>query len=185
MEIADWLCLIRWWARSAPISDSRHPEAFLTESGGSRIFVNEPNAFRVGVIDTASGKEIARWTTLAAGNFSMALDAAGHRLFVVYRVPAIIAVFDTTNGAVTERVATCRDADDIFFDATRHRVYASCGEGTVVVLATDKGLLHERGRLQTRRGARTALFAPEVDRLYVAAPAVAHEPAAILVYRPR
>src|SRR5262249_16860409 len=40
------------------------------------------------------------------------------------------------------------------------------------------------GRDREPFGARTALFVPELDRLYVAEPAGWNEPAAIVVYRP-
>lgn len=172
-------------AKIANLSLAAHPEAFLAEPGGNRIFVNEPKALGVAVIEENSGKELARWNTLAAGNFPMALDAADHKLFVVYRLPAVMAVFDTQTGRTIDRIATCRDADDVFYDAMRHRLYVSCGEGTVAVLEADNGALHERGRVTTRRGARTAFFSPERDRLYVAAPAFNHQAAAILVFQPR
>lgn len=171
-------------AKESDIALAAHPEAFLAEPGSDRIFVNEPKALRIGVIDESSGKELARWSTLAAGNFPMALDAAGHRLFVVYRIPARIAAFDTQTGEVIVRTSTCGDADDVFYDPSRHRLYVSCGVGTIAALDAGSGL-RERGRVQTRRGARTALFVPAFDRLYVAAPAFAHEPATILIYRPQ
>jgi DNA-binding beta-propeller fold protein YncE len=163
-----------------------HPEAFLPAPGGDRIFVNEPRALRTAVIARASGRETARWAAPgAAANFAMALDAAGRRLFVVYRMPAQIAAFDTSSGALLSQLATCRDADDVFHDAARDRVYVICGEGAVAVLDASQGGLHELSRLQTRLGARTGLFAPERDRLFVAVPAHAGRPAEIRAYRPK
>jgi hypothetical protein len=44
--------------------------------------VNLPTADQIGVIDASTGKIVAKWGSwLAAGNFPMALDDAGHRLF--------------------------------------------------------------------------------------------------------
>jgi hypothetical protein len=81
------------------------------------------------------GKEVARWgASGAAGNFPMALDAQGQRLFVAYRMPALLAAFDTSNGEIAAKSETCRDADDVFHDAARGRVYVVCGEGAVAVL---------------------------------------------------
>jgi hypothetical protein len=58
-----------------------------------------------------------------------------------------------------------------------------CGEGAVAVL--DAKTLREEGRLQTRAGARTGLYAPVLDLLFVAVPARDGAAAEIRVYRPR
>jgi hypothetical protein len=169
----------------ADIPLAAHPEAFLPEPGGEPIFVNEPRALRTAVIARASGQETARWGAPgAAANFPMALDDNGKRLFVAYRMPALIAAFDTGSGALANQLTTCRDADDVFHDAARSLVYVICGEGAVAVLDASQGGLRERSRLQTRSGARTGLFAPERDRLFVAFPAHAGRPAEIRAYRP-
>ncbi|WP_374545434.1 YncE family protein [Rhodoblastus sp.] len=171
-------------AKIANIPLAAHPESFQIAPDGRRIFVNEPRALRVGVIDRASGQEIAKWTVPGAvGNFPMALDAAGDRLFVVYRMPALIAAFDVRTGEDAGRSLTCRDADDLFHDEARRRVYVICGEGAIAVL--DAISLREAARLRTRDGARTGFFSPELDRLFVAAPARDGEAAEIRVYRPR
>ena len=36
---------------------------------------------------------------------------------------------------------TCGDADDVFFDAKRRRVYVSCGDGTVDAWQQDGPLI--------------------------------------------
>jgi hypothetical protein len=61
---------------------------------------------------------------------------------------------------------TCGDSDDVFFDSRRKRFYASCGAGKVDVFAADG--LKRMDSISTRWGARTALFVPELDRLFVA-----------------
>ena len=74
-------------------------------------------------------------------------------------------------------------ADDMFLDAKRRRIYVSCGEGVLDVLDA-KGAYRRLARIRTAPGARTSLFVPEVDRLFVAARATPEEPAAIWVFRP-
>ena len=59
----------------------------------------------------------------------MAFDALRQRLFVAYRVPALIAMFNTQTGELIARLPTCGDADDVFYDARRERVYVICGDG--------------------------------------------------------
>jgi hypothetical protein len=60
----------------------------------------------------------------------------------------------------------------------------SCGAGAVDVVQTRPAYV-SIARTQTRSGARTSLFVPELDRLFVAARAGGSSEAAVLVYRPR
>ncbi len=162
-----------------------HPEAFQFDAENGRLFVNEPEAHAIAVIDDKTGQQRAKWGVRGLnGNFPMAFDAANHRLFVVYRSPATLAVFDTTNGNLLSRLSICGDADDLFFDATRNRLYVSCGEGFVVVVSAADQRFKEIARVRTRTGARTSLFVPALDRLFVAVRANGGEPAEIWVLRP-
>jgi hypothetical protein len=82
---------------------------------------------------------------------------------------------------------TCSDADDVFFDSLRYRIYISCGEGEVDVVQKDATGYRPTGRVKTASGARTSLFVPELDRLFVAARAGflgLGTDAAVLVLRP-
>lgn len=160
-----------------------HPEAFLLDPDGHRVYVNLPAAHRVAVVDRTNGKTVAQWAPDAGGNFPMALDPTGSRLFVGFRAPASIGMFDTRTGKPLGRVPTCGDADDVFFDARRQRLYVSCGEGFLAVLNTSGTTLAELSRIPTRPGARTSLFVPSVDRLFVAVRANGAEPAKLWVFR--
>ena len=63
------------------------------------------------------------------------------------------------------------DCDDLFLDPERARLYATCGEGCVSVLALERdGSLKAAGRFATADGARTSLFVPSLAKLFVAAP---------------
>ena len=167
------------------IALAAHPESFQLDPAGGRIYVNLPEAHRVAVVDRATGNEIARWgLTDASANFPMALDAAGSRLFVGYRSPPTLAAFDTRTGKLISRAGSCGDADDIFYDEKRKRVYTSCGEGFLATFDASGAGLREVARTRTQPGARTALFVPEIDRLFVAARARGSDPAAIWVFRP-
>ena len=161
-----------------------HPEGFQLDAAG-RIYVNLPTAAQIGVVDRVAGKQITAWPVgTARGNFPMALEATGSRVLVVFRQPARLVAFGASDGRIVAELETCGDADDLFVDAQRQRLYVSCGAGWVDVLQR-RGAGYERvGRLSTARGARTSLFLPETDRLYVAVPASPGEPAAVWVLRP-
>ena len=88
------------------------------------------------------------------------------------------------DGHVMAKLETCGDADDVFVDAKRRRVYVSCGEGVIDVLEPGEAGYRRVARVPTVSGARTSLFVSELDRLYVAVRAQSNEPAAIWVFRP-
>jgi hypothetical protein len=81
-------------------------------------------------------------------------------------------------------VTTCSDADDAFLDERRNRIYVSCGEGFLDVLAAQGASYVSLGRIPTTPGARTALFVPDIDRLVLAVRAEGTIPAATWVFRP-
>lgn len=160
-----------------------HPEAM--QFRGSHAFINLPGARAVGVFDLNDGRRLALWRNPGAGsNFPMALAPDQALLAVVYRAPAKLVLFDTATGHVVQQLGTCGDADDAFFDAARHRLYVVCGAGAVDVFDQRQGSYAHSARLATRNGARTGLFAPKLDRLFVAARAAGARDAAILVLKP-
>jgi hypothetical protein len=76
-----------------------HPESFQLEQTGNRIFVNVPTAGQIVIVDRRRMKVVGTWAvSKAKSNFPMALDEAGHRLFVGCRQPAEVLVYDTTSG---------------------------------------------------------------------------------------
>jgi DNA-binding beta-propeller fold protein YncE len=149
-----------------------HPEAFELERQGHRIFVNVPTARHVAVIDRDKGEVIATWKTDGAfGNFPMALDEAHHRLFVGCRIPSKLVVLDTESGKPVTSVGISGDPDDIFYDSKRHRVYVICGAGKIdIVDQTDANTYKALTKISTADGARSGLFVPERDALFVAVP---------------
>jgi DNA-binding beta-propeller fold protein YncE len=161
---------------------SAHPEGFQLEGGWA--YVNVPDAGRIEVVDIASGRQLATWPNgWLKFNFSLALDPSTATLASVFRFPAMLGIFDIATGARRQTLPTCGDVDDVFFDHKRKRLYVVCGSGQVDVFGAVGNGYARLGRITSRGGARTGFFAPELDRLFVAARAGV-EPAAILVYRP-
>ncbi len=163
-----------------------HPESFQLEKSGSRIFVNLPNAnHTIAVVDRSKGSVVAAWPVEAQANFPMALDEADHRLFVVTRKPATLVVLDSGSGKRVASYPAVGDADDLFYDAVRKLVYISGGEGFIDIFAqSNPDHYHPAGRIPTASGARTSLFVPELNRLYLAVPHRGNQPTEIRVYEP-
>jgi DNA-binding beta-propeller fold protein YncE len=171
--------------KAGEISLGSHPESFQLERNGSRIFVNVPKQFGVAVVDRTNGAVTAKWgLDRTFGNYPMALDEVDKRLFVGCRVPARLVILDTKTGHVVAKLPIVGDTDDVFFDPTRHLIYLIGGEGAVdIVGLRDPNHYEHVGRTNTAAGARTGLFVPDLDRLFVAAPHRESQTARLLVYR--
>ncbi len=168
---------------SAPLQ--AHPESFQLDGNTSRIFVNVPKAATIDVVDRTSGEKIASWPTAARGaNFAMALDRARQHVIVAFRQPAELGIFSVADGSFIASVPTCGDVDGLFLDSNRDRIYVSCGEGFVDVLAADGNSYRQVAHIATAPGARTSLFVPELDRFLLAVPARGEAGAAIWIFRP-
>lgn len=160
-----------------------HPEAFQFAPTTQQIFVNLPNAHSIAVLDTSAHRVVTSWPVPYRGNFPMALDPERKRVLVVFRNPAKFAAFDWRTGELVAQRDTCGDADDLFVDQKRNRVYISCGAGFIDILRSDDPKYAQLGHIRTVMGARTSLFVPEINRLFLAVRAQFHEPASIWVYR--
>ena len=161
-----------------------HPESFQFDEQGGRIFANVPDARQIAVVDVEAGRQAGSLDLAGArSNFPMALDADAHRLIAVARSPAKLLVFATGDGKAIASPATCGDADDVFADSARKRLYVVCGEGAVDVFnRTDDGYARV-ARVPTAAGARTGLFVPATGRLYVAVRAGSGAVASLWVFR--
>jgi len=164
---------------------SAHPEAFVLERQGKRIFANVPDSRQVAVIDRDKGEVITEWgTDLAFGNFPLALDEADHRLFVGCRVPSKLVVLNTQSGDVATKIDISGDAGDVFYDDKRRRLYAICGAGKIdVIQQIDGNSYKASSTIDTGAGARTGLFVSERDTLFVAVPHRGPQQAEIRCYQ--
>jgi DNA-binding beta-propeller fold protein YncE len=171
----------------AKIGDIRlkaHPEGFQIDETGTQVFVNVPNAHEISVVDLGTQSTLSLPTQEGGSNFPMAIDSEAHRLLVIFRSPPTLMALSSQDGHIVAKIETCGDADDVFVDRKRGRVYVSCGEGVVDVIESGEAGYRRLARVPTVPGARTSLFVPELDRLFVAVRAGSNEPAAIWVFRP-
>jgi hypothetical protein len=162
-----------------------HPESFQLEREGDRVVVNVPDAAEIAIVDRRTRTVVGAWCLDdEKANYPMALDERGHRLIVTTRRPGALPVYDTGSGKRLARLAIAGDADDLFFDASRRRLYVVCGGGKIEVIEQRDADRYERGAsVATARGARTGLYSPERSELFVAVPARSAKAAEIRVYR--
>jgi hypothetical protein len=170
----------------ADIPLQAHPEGFQIDPSSGRAYVNIPDAHQIAAVDLDARRVVATWPIgNVRANFPMAFNSSPSLIASVFRSPPELLLLDPATGEERKRFATCGDADDVFFDLQRARIYISCGAGEVAVLEHKGADWATLGTIQTASGARTSLFVPELDRLFVAERAgLLGSEAAIRVYRP-
>jgi len=151
-----------------------HPEGF--QISGPKAYVNVPADGSIVAADIDRQQVLARWPTgWHRLNFPMAIAVDGRSITVAYRLLSALAQVDTATGRTMQVRAICGDADDVFLRG--REAITICGAGRVDIAEPGK----PEASVITRKGARTGLYVPEIDQLFVAAPA-GQGPAAILEF---
>ena len=92
------------------------------------------------------------------------------RVFVGCRNKPMVVALDAATGKEVGSVTIPGDVDDLFLDAKRGRLYATCGEGVIAVIERKGDRLEVVEKIATGKLARTGLFDAEGGRLYVPVP---------------
>jgi len=171
-------------AKIADVPLRAHPESFQLAPTSSRVFINLPQVREIAVVDLAANKQVATWPMDSGGNFAMTLDLEAARVLVAFRNPPGLGAFSMRQGDTVGTAETCGDIDDLFLDARRHRIYVSCGAGFVDVIGVQADKYQRLAHIPTAPGARTSLFVPAMDRLFVAVPTSQRQSAELWVFRP-
>lgn len=163
------------------------PEAFQVDSAADRIFLNCPSPAQVVVIDLRRNAVTASYRLRRAQkNYPLAVDTAGKRVFAGCREPPMVVVLDAESGQETAAVEIPGDIDDLFFDAKRKRLYATCGAGELAIIEHRGGDKYELvEKIPTAKLARTGLFDPGTGRFYAVLPNDGTRGPLIRVYQAR
>jgi DNA-binding beta-propeller fold protein YncE len=168
------------------------PEAMAMESSGPMIFVDLMDRNLVAVVDRQKRELVTTWPiTKCKKPIAAGLDEAKHRLYVGCRdteTAGTIDIVDTQTGKELDTLPIGGWVDYIAYDPPSGRIYASCGApvpdgGHLYVYHADsEGHYTLLGKTPTAPRAKTALFVPEINRVYVSVPHFEKE-ARILVYQ--
>jgi hypothetical protein len=113
----------------------------------------------------------------------MALNEEVHSLFTITRKTPMLVVLDTQTGNAVARLRAAGECDDVFFDASRKRIYAVGGEGMISVFQQNDPDHYELvANVPSSVGIRTGYFFARRDRFYVGVPAKGNEPAQVWTY---
>jgi DNA-binding beta-propeller fold protein YncE len=161
-------------------------EAMALEKSSPRIFVNNRAKNQVDVIDRKSQTLVASWPVkMGKVNVAMALDEAAHRLFVGTRDGEIVAL-DTETGKELQALPIAKGIDDLIFDPTGKRIYASCGNdqgSTDVYQEVDADHFISLGRVATGPGGKNEALVAELGRYFVIVPPAGTAAGAVYVYQ--
>ncbi len=169
---------------AANVATAAHPEGLAIDPRSGRVFANIADSSEVAAIDQASKAVAAHWKlTKAADNVPMAFDSEHQLLFVACRTPGTVIALDAATGEEITSQPTADGADDLFYDPALRRVYVISGAGEVDSYQVDEAKnLHPLEIVHTAAGAKTALFVPAQNLLYVGVPGMGGKPAEIRVY---
>jgi len=107
--------------------------------------------------------------------------------FVATHEPARMAVFDTNSGHTVAEFPCVQDADDVYYDSGRKRIYIPGGEGYISVFQqTDADHYQLLAKVPSALGARTAGYFGKghkgFDRFFLGVPPRADHGAEIWIY---
>lgn len=162
-------------------------EAMALEKRTSIMYVDNMARNEVDVIDRKTDKTVAIWpVTLGKTVVALALDEAGHRLFVGCRSGSIV-VFDTLTGKEMQAISIGQGLDDLVFDAASKRLYAPCGgAGAIDVYeVVDADHYRSLGKVPSGPLARNGILVPALNEYFVGVPKSTNKSAAVLVYAVR
>jgi DNA-binding beta-propeller fold protein YncE len=144
-------------------------EAMAIDRAGKKMYVNLTGAEKVGVVDLDARKMVAEWAVPDAHvQNSMALDEPNHRLFIATRMPAKFFVYNTDTGKVVTVLPCAGVNDDMWFDAPRKRIYVTGSDTASIFEQQDADHYRHVAEVPTGFRARTSVFVPTLNRLYVA-----------------
>jgi DNA-binding beta-propeller fold protein YncE len=161
-----------------------HPESFQVEASGGHIYVNVPDADNVvESIDRKTGA-VTKWPLEGLrANYAMALNEGDHRLYTITRKTPMMVVLNTETGNEVTRLRAAGECDDVFFDASRKRIYVIGAEGFISVFQQNDPDHYELiANVPSGIGIRTGFYFTNRDRFYVAVPAKGSEPAQVWTY---
>ncbi len=159
-------------------------EAMSLDTYRPRLYVNDKAKNTVVVIDRVKNTIVGNWPiTLGKTNVTMALDEQHQRLFVGCRDGKLI-VLDTNTGKELQALPITPGVDDTIYDATSKRLYAIGGGKVDVFDQASMDRYISRGSVPAGAAARTGKLVPEINRLFVAVPATASDPARVASFTP-
>ncbi len=163
--------------------DTDFTEAIAFEQKGNRAFVNVSGKHYVAVVDKTTHTVLKTWPIKEGqNNAPMGLDEENKRLFVVTRKPFKLVVLDTDTGASVATFDAPQRTNELIFDKQNRRIYLTGDDYVAVFQQQGPDKYQEVARVKSDKGAKTAYYVPELNRLYVAVAGKGDTKAGVLQY---
>jgi DNA-binding beta-propeller fold protein YncE len=144
-------------------------EAMAIDHAGAKLYVNLRGPDEIGVVDLATRQLVARWPIPEAKNENaLVLDEPNHRLFSASHTPPKLFVFDIDTGKVMASLPCAENSDDMGYDPVRKRIYITGDGSASVIEQPDADHYVSVAEVPTGYRAKTSIFVPELNRLYIA-----------------
>src|SRR5258708_1095019 len=147
-------------------------EGMVIDRAGGKLYINLTGTDEVGVVDLKTRQLIARWPLPAGAHVAhaIALDEENHRLFTVTRKPeGQFVILDLDTGKVVTARPCVGVNSDISRDVANERIYITGSETVSVFAQRDADHYEHLAEVPSAWRAKSSIFVPELNRLYVAA----------------
>ena len=144
-------------------------EAMVIDHAGKRLYVNLTGTDEIGVIDLERGQLVQRWPLPDAHMaHAIALDEDSRRLFTATRNPAKLIIFNMDTGKAVTTLPCVGVNSDMWFDKARKRIYVTGSDTASIFEQRDANRYEHLFELPTAYRAKSSVFVPQLNRLYVA-----------------
>jgi DNA-binding beta-propeller fold protein YncE len=141
---------------------------YATADGTGHVFVNLEEENETLDLDSRTAIVVRRWRLgQCKAPTSMAMDRTYRRLFLGCR-NHFMEVLNADNGQVVTALPIGDHVDTVIFDAERHLIFCSNGDGTLNIFAQNSpDQYKELQTLTTEKGARTIALDPVTHRIFL------------------
>jgi DNA-binding beta-propeller fold protein YncE len=144
-------------------------EGMVIDRAGKKLYVNMTGSDEVGVIDLSTRQIIDRWPLPDVHvAHAIALDEPNHRLFTATRKPPQFIVFNTDTGKVVASLPCVGVNSDMSLDIAHKRIYITGSDTATVIEQRDADHYEHIAEVPTAYRAKSSIFVPQLNRLYVA-----------------
>lgn len=145
-------------------------EGMVIDREGKKLYVNLTGTDEVGMVDLKTNQLVTRWPLPDVHvAHAIALDEPNHRLFTATRKPPQFVVLDLDTGKVVATLPCVGVNSDMSFDVARKRIYITGSETMSVFEQRDADHYVHIAEVPTAYRAKSSIFVPGLNRLYVAA----------------
>ena len=164
--------------------DSDDVEAVVLDKSSPRVFVVIRGNSTIEVFDRDKQTKLATWPMPKGAEkpTAMALDAAGHRLFIGTREPGKLVVMDSNSGQIVATEPAAAMVDDLAFNPENKQAYFAGTEFLDVFQAKDPGKIELLGKVPTAFRAKTGIIVPQLKRYYLGVPHHGTKSAELRIY---